>query len=90
MEAVFLNQHEARAYVESIGDKTARLLTEAALSKAIGVWIRDSGAQLALAERPIDLLMFVKALHAFFQDKVVIERILSGKYSNLDDVTDAF
>lgn len=86
MNTGFLRQTEANLYVQSITDVTEHLLTEIALSRAIGAWVNDPAQRDELMRRPIDLLPFVIAVHAFFRDRAVLEGILEGKIKSLEDL----
>jgi hypothetical protein len=85
MSRIFLHQEEARNYVASITDAKERLLVEAALSRAIGFWLADPGRE-SLHAGPIDLLAFVRGIGAFLHDRAVLDGILSGRLTSMEDI----
>lgn len=90
MESIFRNQERMRGYIRAIQDDTERLLTEAAVSKAIGIWMSDPSARAQLMSEPMDVLLFAKAVHAFLGDRDVVEGILNGKYKSIEELSDVF
>lgn len=90
MAELLRNQEATRAYIAAIRDPKDRLLTEAAVSKAIGTWMADEEQRTRLVSEPIDLLAYAKAAHAFLRDHQVVEGILSGRYTSLDDLSEVF
>ncbi len=42
------------------------------------------------ADSPMDLLTYVRAVHAFAKNRRVLDEALSGKYEHLDDIPDLF
>jgi hypothetical protein len=85
-EAIFVRQEQARQYIAAISDPTERLLTEAALSRAIGAWVGDPVQRALLMETPIDLLAYARGTHAFFRNRDLIQRILNGECRSVDDI----
>jgi hypothetical protein len=90
MAELLRNQQATRAYIDAIRDPKDRLLTEAAVSKATGIWMADDEQRARLVSEPIDLLAYAKAAHAFLRNHQVIEGILSGQYTSLDDLSKIF
>jgi hypothetical protein len=87
---IFTNQEDAHAYVRDIQETKARLLTEAALASAVSAWLSDPEQSKKLLTVPIDLLAFARGVHAFFQDRYVLEAILSGSLTSLEELTEVF
>ena len=63
-----------------------QLLTEAALSRAVGAWMADPVQRSSLLENPIDLLAYVRGVHAFFRDPALIQQILNGECTNVEGI----
>ena len=90
MTTYFLSQQEAADYARSIDDRAERVLVEAALSHVIGFLIRDERYLARCATNPIDLLTYVRAVHALAKNRRLLDEALSGKYEHLDDIPDLF
>lgn len=88
MAEIFRNQTEVRTYIERIEEPRVRLLTEAALNRAIGAWLSDPELQRRLLTEPIDLLAFAKGVRAFFQNADILEGIVTGKYKTMSDLSE--
>jgi hypothetical protein len=69
---VFLRQQDAWAFVEAIADPTERLLTELSLADALSFLVSDDDYRGRVASAPLDLLTFVRAVHALVQNKEVL------------------
>ena len=75
---IFTNQEGAHAYAGGIRDPKERLLTQAAIARALHAWLSDAEQATKLLAVPIDLLAFAKGVHALFRDPRVLEGILNG------------
>ncbi len=87
---IFTNQQAAHEYVDAIQEPRQRLLTEAAMSKAVHAWLSDPTQASKLMSAPIDLLAFAKGVHAFFGDLRILAGILDGSLTRLEDLTEVF
>jgi hypothetical protein len=87
---IFTNQQAAHAYVREIQETKARLLTEAMLARAVSAWLSDAEQSRNLLTAPIDLLAFARGVHAFFEERYVLEAILSGSVTSLEELTEVF
>jgi len=85
-ESVFLNQEKTWRYIAAISDPIVRVLTEAALSRAIFAWMADPVQRASLVETPIDLLVHARGMYAFFCDRDLIQRVLNGEYRSVEDI----
>ena len=87
---IFANQEAAHAYARDIRDPKERLLTQAAVARALHAWLSDAEQAAKLVAIPIDLLAFAKGVHALFRDRRVLEGILNGSLTNLDELSEVF
>lgn len=87
MPDLFIRQDEAVAYVRAIPDQIERVLTEAALNRAISFLLSDPEYRQQFGHNPFDLFLFVRTNHSFFRRKDVIADILSCKVASIDDLS---
>jgi hypothetical protein len=90
MSEIFLRQSDAVAYAEAIPDQVERVLTEAAMNRAISFLLMDPNYVSRCLEAPLDLLHFTRAIHALFQNKQCLAKVLDGTYRSIDDFDSAF
>jgi hypothetical protein len=87
---IFTNQEAAHAFAADIRDPKERLLTQAAIARALHAWLSDAEQASKLVAVPIDLLAFARGVHAFFRDRRVLEGILNGSLTNFDELSEVF
>lgn len=90
MSEIFLRQSDAVAYAKSIPDQVERVLTEAALNRAISFLVMDPDYGGRCLEAPLDLLHFTRAVHALFQNNQCLAKVIDGTYGSIDDFDSAF
>jgi hypothetical protein len=88
MADLFWRQDEARDYASGIADRSERVWVEYVVSLAIGRLVRDDDYRATYENRPFDLFVLAKVAHATFQDRDMVEMILSGRYEHLSDIPD--
>ena len=84
---VFLNQSEAREYINSVADPTVRLLLQTALNQAITFLLSDLKSQTDCRPPPFDELTFARVANAFLSRTGLLRAILSGSVTTLEDAS---
>ena len=90
MSEIFLRQSDAVAYTKAIPDQVERVLTEAALNRAISFLVMDADYGSRCLKTPLDLLDFTRAIHALFKNTQCLAKVIDGTYRSIDEFDCAF
>lgn len=78
-------QSEAITYIENVPELKERLLLEAAYSQALRFFLRSESYKATYEHSPFDLHWFVQALHGLFRRPDLLQELISGKHSTLEE-----
>ena len=87
---MFRNQTEAVEYADTIHEHRERVFVQAALARAVGYLVKDPAYRDESTHSPFDLLRFAQVVHALVQNRDLVDKALSGRYSDFRQIPDQF